>query len=606
MKKRTSNLITLFLIFILLAGLSLLLYPTVSDYWNSLHQSHAIASYAEQVAEIDSDTYEQLWADAQAYNQSLIDKADRYDMTDEERAQYESLLNVSGNGIIGYIEIPSINCSLPIYHGTDEAILQIAVGHIEGTSLPVGGSGTHCVLSGHRGLPSARLFTDLDKMVIGDTFLMRVLDETLTYEVDQIRIVLPYELDDLEIEEGKDYCTLVTCTPYGINSHRLLVRGHRIENQEEAQAIRITADAMQIEPLLVAPIVAIPMLLILLVILLLPKNQRKKPEVTLMKMNKRLISICLSLLLVFMLLPVSALAAGRIDLDQDVGLTITYQNHGTPLSGAVFNIYLVATVNAYGELETTEQFKIFNVDIPGKADDTWRALASTLEGYVLRDNIAATDSGKTDRNGQIAFPTGGKRLTAGLYLVLGERHTQDGYRYDATPFMVMLPSLDKENNVWSYDVAVSPKFDRSKIPGSSGDDTITRKVLKVWEDKGQEKDRPEEVIVQLLRDGKVFDTVTLNAANNWRYTWTALDNGYSWTVVEKETDNYTVEVTQEGITFVVKNTHNEDIPDEPTTPTKPTLPQTGQLWWPVPVLIAAGLLFVVIGLLRCRGAADEK
>lgn len=325
-----------------------------------------------------------------------------------------------------------------------------------------------------------------------------------------------------------------------------------------------------------------------------------------MKMNKRLISICLSLLLVFMLLPVSALAAGRIDLDQDVGLTITYQDYGTPLSGAVFNIYLVATVNAYGELETTEQFKIFNVDIPGKADDTWRTLASTLEGYVLRDNIAATDSGKTDRNGQIAFPTGGKRLTAGLYLVLGERHTQDGYRYDATPFMAMLPSLDKENSVWSYDVAVSPKFDRSKIPGSSGDDTITRKVLKLWEDKGQEKDRPEEVIVQLLRDGKVFDTVPLNAANNWRYTWTALDNGYSWTVVEKETDNYTVEVTQEGITFVVKNTHNEDIPDEPTTPTKPTLPQTGQLWWPVPVLIAAGLLFVVIGLLRRRGAADEK
>lgn len=275
MKKRTSNLITLFLVLILLAGLSLLLYPTVSDYWNSLHQSRAIASYAEQVAEIDSDTYEQLWADAQAYNQSLIGKAGRYDMTDEERTKYESLLNVSGNGIIGYIEIPSIKCSLPIYHGTDEAILQIAVGHIEGTSLPVGGSGTHCVLSGHRGLPSARLFTDLDKMVVGDTFLMRVLDETLTYEVDQIRIVLPYEMDDLEIEEGKDYCTLVTCTPYGINSHRLLVRGHRIENQVEAQDIRVTSDAIQIEPLIVAPIVALPMLLALLIILLV--SGTKKP-----------------------------------------------------------------------------------------------------------------------------------------------------------------------------------------------------------------------------------------------------------------------------------------------------------------------------------------
>ncbi len=272
MKKKTSNLVTIFLIMILLAGLSLLLYPTVSDYWNSFHQSRAIASYAEQVAEIDSDTYERLWADAQAYNRSLIGKVGRYDMTDEERAKYESLLDVSGNGIIGYIEIPSIKCELPIYHGTDEAILQIAVGHIEGTSLPVGGESTHCVLSGHRGLPSARLFTDLDKMVVGDTFMMRILDETLTYEVDQIRIVLPDEMNDLEIEEGKDYCTLVTCTPYGINSHRLLVRGHRIENQAETQSIRVTADAIQIEPLIVAPLLAMPILLLLLVLLFVPKQ----------------------------------------------------------------------------------------------------------------------------------------------------------------------------------------------------------------------------------------------------------------------------------------------------------------------------------------------
>lgn len=273
MRKKST---TFILILVLLAGLSLLLYPTVSDYWNSFHQSRAISSYAEQVAELDDDTYDRLWADAQAYNERLAGRSWRYNMTDEERAEYESLLNVSGNGIIGYIEIRAIKCSLPIYHGTDESVLQIAVGHIEGTSLPVGGRSTHCVLSGHRGLPSAKLFTDLDKLVVGDTFMMRILDETLTYEVDQIRIVLPNETEDLNIEEGKDYCTLVTCTPYGINTHRLLVRGHRIENPEDTQMIRVTADAMQIEPMLVAPVLAIPMLLLLMILLLLPKHHGKK------------------------------------------------------------------------------------------------------------------------------------------------------------------------------------------------------------------------------------------------------------------------------------------------------------------------------------------
>ena len=274
MKKGAFSTIILILVF--LAGLSLLLYPTVSDYWNSLHQSRAITQYAEQVANLDNDVYEQLWADAHSYNQTLLDKADRYEMTDEERAEYESLLNVSGNGIIGYIEISKIGCSLPIYHGTDEAVLQIAVGHIEGSSMPAGGESTHAVLSGHRGLPSAKLFTDLDKLAMGDTFVLRILDETLTYEVDQILIVEPYEMNALEIEEGKDYCTLVTCTPYGINTHRLLVRGHRVDNIEEAKTIRVTADAMQIEPVIVAPLVAVPMLLLLLIGLLVSIRKKKR------------------------------------------------------------------------------------------------------------------------------------------------------------------------------------------------------------------------------------------------------------------------------------------------------------------------------------------
>lgn len=274
--KKKSSFVTVILIAALLAGALLLLYPTVSDYWNSFHQSRAIASYAEQVADLDDNTYDQIWADARAYNETLDNSTSRFVMTEEQKKIYEALLNIADNGVMGYIEIPKIKCNLPIYHGTDEAVLQIAIGHVQGSSLPAGGESTHCVLSGHRGLPSAKLFSDLDQLTEGDVFLLRVLDETLTYEVDQIRTVLPDELDDLAIEEGKEYCTLVTCTPYGINSHRLLVRGHRVENQASASTIRVTADAMQIEPLLIAPLVAVPMLLVLLVMVLIPHRTKKK------------------------------------------------------------------------------------------------------------------------------------------------------------------------------------------------------------------------------------------------------------------------------------------------------------------------------------------
>ena len=275
MKKKKGNFTTLLLILVLLAGLSLLLYPSVSDYWNSFHQTRAIATYAEEVANLNQDQYDEIWAAAESYNASLTDRVNAYLLSDAQKEEYQQLLNVSGLGVMGYIEIPSIDCSLPIYHGTEESVLQIAVGHLEWSSLPVGGESTHCVLSGHRGLPSAKLFTNLDKLREGDTFLLRVLDEILTYEVDQILIVEPQDTDALEIVEGQDYCTLVTCTPYGINTHRLLVRGHRIDNIEEVKTVRVTADAVQLEPMLVAPVVAIPMLLILLILLLLPRRRKK-------------------------------------------------------------------------------------------------------------------------------------------------------------------------------------------------------------------------------------------------------------------------------------------------------------------------------------------
>ncbi|MDY3997549.1 MAG: class C sortase [Blautia sp.] len=274
MKWLKKHLMTIVLVIIFLAGLGLLLYPTVSDYWNSFHQSRAVVSYIENVTNIDDKKYEELWNSAVAYNEELAETGIKWTLTDEEKEEYDEYLKVDDTGIMAYIEIPEIDCSLPIYHGTEESVLQIAIGHIEGTSLPVGGEGSHCVLSGHRGLPSAKLFTDLDKLVEGDTFIIQTLDATLTYEVDQIRIVEPTDLSDLQIEEGKDLCTLVTCTPYGINTHRLLVRGHRIANDEEATEVRVSADATQVDPVQVAPFIAAPILLILLFLLFFGGRKR--------------------------------------------------------------------------------------------------------------------------------------------------------------------------------------------------------------------------------------------------------------------------------------------------------------------------------------------
>ena len=273
MKKHAST-ILLFLIFFI--GLSLLLYPSFADWWNSFHQSRAVASYVEQVANMDDDRYREIWDAAWDYNRSLIDRPNDYLLSEEQWEHYNALLNVGNNGVMGYVEIPLLDIVYPVYHGTDEAVLQVAIGHLEWTSMPVGGESSHCVISGHRGLPSAKLFTDLDKMEVGDTFLLRVLDEVLTYEVDQILIVEPHETEALLIVEGEDLCTLVTCTPYGINSHRMLVRGHRVDTVPDRPVRRVTADAVQIDPVIVAPFVAAPILLVLLIALLIPKPKKKK------------------------------------------------------------------------------------------------------------------------------------------------------------------------------------------------------------------------------------------------------------------------------------------------------------------------------------------
>ena len=273
-KKKKRWWVDLLLVLILLIGLGIVAYPTFSDYWNSFHQSRAIISYAESVATLNTEEYEKVWDQALQYNQWMSTKSNQWQIEPEETEFYNTLLNVGGTGNMGYVSIPRINVNLPVYHGTEESVLQMSVGHIEGTSLPVGSVhdendfskvsfASHCVISGHRGLPSAKLFSDLDRMEIGDVFTFSILDQTLPYEVDAINVVEPNDSQLIEIVPEKDLVTLVTCTPYGINTHRLLVRGHRIENEKEALNARITADAIRIDAIYAAPFIAAPVLVLM-------------------------------------------------------------------------------------------------------------------------------------------------------------------------------------------------------------------------------------------------------------------------------------------------------------------------------------------------------
>ncbi len=362
-----------------------------------------------------------------------------------------------------------------------------------------------------------------------------------------------------------------------------------------------------------------------------------------MTFHKRLTGVLLALLTAVLLLPSQAHAAGTIDLRRPCGLNLAYRDGQTPLVGQIFSIYLTATVDEVGELTVTDEFAQFNVNIRGKNDEAWKKLASTLEGYVLRDRIVPADRGSTNRWGELNFPSEGKTLTPGLYLVLGSRHIQDGVVYDSQPFMAVLPTLDQEADDWQYLVEASPKFNSHGEPEDG--DTVDRRVLKIWRDEGHELERPHSVTAQLLKDGVVVDSVTLSAANGWGHTWEDLDSSSQWLVTE-QTDagsDYTVEIAREGATLVMVNTATTDIPDdpvpespndpdepdnpdEPDEPDKPKspeepeepeepdgdldipdedvplafLPQTGQLWWPVPLLLCGGLLMIVIGLLRRR------
>lgn len=273
-----NNKIEIILVLMLFVGICGLLYPAVSQYWNTKTQTRAVEDYRQVLESLEPEDYEAYFVEAERYNSEL--SALSAPLINYSEVQgYNSILNISGNGIMGYVSIPKLGVELPLYHGISAEVLNVACGHLEGTSLPIGGESTHCVLSAHRGLPHAKLFTELDKMELGDTFTITVLDRTVTYQVDQIKIVKPDVANDIQISPGEDLCTLLTCTPYGVNSHRLLVRGTRIENA--APILHVTSGAYRIDSLVATPVVAAPILLILLIVLMVKyRDKGSKPLIS--------------------------------------------------------------------------------------------------------------------------------------------------------------------------------------------------------------------------------------------------------------------------------------------------------------------------------------
>ena len=316
-----------------------------------------------------------------------------------------------------------------------------------------------------------------------------------------------------------------------------------------------------------------------------------------MKMINRITAVLLSVMAMFLLLPMQALAAGSIDLGHAHSLTVTAAYAQKPISGMKFDVYLISTVDECGELTVNDRYRDFadDLDIRGKNDEAWRQMAQVLAREISLDtNLKPSCSAVTDADGVAKFAD----IPMGLYLIMGSGVEKDGYVYSTTPFFVMLPEQDMSSNTWNYRVVANAKPGREPVKADF-------EVIKVWKDDCHKDQRPQSITINLICDGEVFDTIALPHNGAWSYTWKDLESNHQWTVTEKKEDGYQdADVQQEGNTFIVTNTC--DKPTTPTQPGKPSLPQTGQLWWPVPALIAAGLLFVVIGLIRRRGVADEK
>lgn len=439
-----------------LIGLSLLLYPSISNWWNSLHASSVIVDYEKARETLTEADYKVLFDKAEAYNRK-IKKIDFPLMYHDQVDGYEDALNLDGSGVMGYITIDKIHVKLPILHGTSEGVLQKAIGHLEGTSLPTGGAGNHCVLSAHRGLPSAKLFTDLDQMKTGDRFTLTVLNRELIYEVDQILTVEPQEVEALYPVQGEDYCTLVTCTPYGVNSHRLLVRGRRVFPEEPVE-IPITTDAAPLHRLSAAPLLGIPMIAVWAAYWCIKKC--KEGSVV-----KKLLGILV--LICAMTLP--AQAQELPDLNQTGSISVTVRYNGNSVSGGELTLYRVGEVredDGNYSFVLIKQFDASGVMLENvQSPDT----AKKLSDFALRQGISGTN-GKIGSDGTLKFGS----LEPGLYL-LAQRKAAAGYQ-KLNPFLVSLPMRDGEG--YSYQVDASPKV--SPVPDQPGNPEQPKTGQSAW------------------------------------------------------------------------------------------------------------------------------
>lgn len=364
--------------------------------------------------------------------------------------------------------------------------------------------------------------------------------------------------------------------------------------------------------------------------------ERKKSR----KLNN-VVVILLCTALIFLFCSIRTWAAGGIDINANVSMSLQYTGKKGHVANASFHVYHVADVTADGNYMVKDVFQAYPINLVHTTQESWQQLATTLKGYIWKDNIPKFDTGKTDANGVLTFPSEGVSMKPGLYLVIGDARTIGYYTYYATPFFVCLPGLNEQGIQNKYHAAVVPKYSYDYDPPSDPKpSTISRKVMKVWNDTGNEASRPETIHVYLYCDGKEYEKTQLNYRNNWRHTWSGLERGHDWTVVEEQVNGYTVYVTQEGVTFVVTNTYQPEPPKDPEPPEKPEipekpddmtweeyeewlkvlgftdvpggnfhmaiLPQTGQLWWPVPLLACLGLVCMLISAVCRRNAYEEE